>query len=462
MKKTDFNYRATAALFVSLGLTTAGLAGAAHAETAATVTRHGDWCGTPQVMPTVAQSPNTPYSAAARVVWLNRQGGSFTVGSNTNSATNVVTSRIFSGGSFVIPPLSTNFNWTTIVACVKEQFKPYNVRFVETEPTSGKYVQAIVGGTGEEIGRGRTLLGVAAADNFCGVTEAGIAFNFSGNHTAQNNTELCVTIAHEIGHVLSLEHKSLSTDVMSYTPAAPSNPKAFRSQEAQCGTGVGGSPTISCSCPVSSGSNNTNSGKRLLAALGARPTETIAPTIVLDSPKANATVGPSFTATAIATDNVAVEAVGLFVNGFERDTDDMADTGNKFDFPINGLSEGDYEIIAQVTDTSGNTVRTAPIKITVAKQATGGTCAGNSDCKGSICADDGTQKFCTESCTVENDTCPDGFGCVAVGSGLACYFSADGDGGVCGCQSGSGGGSAAMLGAFFIGAILMRKRRTAA
>ncbi|MBP9087989.1 MAG: hypothetical protein KBG15_17845 [Kofleriaceae bacterium] len=461
MKNRRSSILSQAALAVTVGLTTFGWASAAHAETNDTITPHGAWCGTPQVMPTVAQSPHTPYSAAARVIWLNRQGGSFTVGSNTNSATNVVSSRIFSSGSFVIAPLSNNFNWNTVVACVKEQYKPYNVRFVETKPTSGKYVQAIVGGTGEEIGRGNTLLGIAAADNFCGVTEAGIAFNFAENHSAQNNTELCATVAHEIGHVLSLEHKSLPRDVMSYTPSAPSNPKSFINQEAECGTGVGQQPTISCSCPVTSGGNNTNSAKRLLAALGARPTETIAPTIVLDSPKANATVGPTFVATATATDNVAVEAVGLIVNGFERGTDDMADTGNKFAININDLSEGEHEIIAQVTDTSGNTVRTAPIKITVAKQATGGTCAGNNDCKGSICADDGTQKFCTETCTVENDTCPDGFGCVAVGAGFACYFSAEGDGGSCGCQSGSGGGSVAMLGAFLVGAVLLRKRRAA-
>ncbi len=453
-------FRGSAAVVVALGLAAMGLTGTVQAEPNPDVFAHGDWCGTPQIMPTVAQSPNTPYSAAARVVWLNRQGGSFTIGSNTNSATNVVTSRIFSGGAFVIPPLSNNFNWATVVACVKEQYKPYNVRFVETKPTSGNYVQAIVGGTGEEIGRGRTLLGVAAADNFCGVTEAGVAFNFAENHSVQNNAELCVTIAHEVGHVLSLEHKSLSSDVMSYTPTAPSNPKSFVNQEAQCGTGVGQQPTISCSCPVSSGTNNTNSAKRLLAALGARPTETIAPTIVLDSPKANTTVGPSFVATATATDNVAVEAVGLIINGFERGTDDMAEPGNKFSISVADLPEGEHEIIAQVTDTSGNTVRTAPIKITVAKQVTGGTCAGNTDCKGSICADDGTQKFCTEACTVDNNTCPSGFDCVAVGASFACYFAADNGGGGCGCQS-SGGGGAAMLGAFLVGAVLLRKRRTA-
>ena len=431
----------------------------ANAETKNTVLRHGPWCGTPQVMPTVAQSPHTPYAAAARVVWLNRAGGTYTGSPNTNAATNAVSTGIFGSGSFTIPPMSSQFDWTALVACVKVHYKPYNVRFVETEPTSGKYVQAVVGGTGDELGRGQGLLGIAAADNFCGVTEAGIAFSFSEAHQgiSRQNEELCATVAHEIGHVLSLEHEILSQDTMSYIPISQSNTKSFVNAESTCGTEPG--QTSACTCPPTS-AGKTNSGKRLLAALGARPTETVAPTITLDSPKANASVGPSFTVTATAKDNMAMESVALFVNGQERGTDDMADPGDKYAINAVNLPEGEHEIIMQATDTSGNTARTAPIKVTVAKQATGGSCLGNTDCKGNLCADDGTQKFCTEACTIENDTCPGGFDCVAVGTNFVCNFSADDGGGACGCQSGSGGGSAAMLGAFFIGAILMRKRRT--
>ena len=433
----------------------------ASAETRDTVLRHGPWCGTPQVMPTTtAQAPLTPYSAAARVVWLNRAGGTYTGGPNTNSATNAVSSGIFGSRTFTVPPMSTQFDWNALVACVKVHYKPYNVRFVESKPASGKYVQAVVGGTGDEIGAGGGLLGIAAADNFCGVTEAGIAFSFSEAHVgiSRQTDELCATIAHEIGHVLSLEHEVLGPDTMSYVTIADSNTKSFVSAESACGTEP--RQPSDCTCPTTS-ANKTNSAKRLLAALGARPTETVAPTITLDSPKGGASVGPSFTVTATAKDNMAMESVALFVNGQERGTDDMADTGDKYSINAVNLPEGEHEIIMQATDTSGNTARTTPIKVTVAKQVTGSSCLGNTDCKGNLCADDGTQKFCTETCTIENDTCPGGFDCVAVGAGFACYFSADDEGGTCGCQSGSGGGSAAMLGAFFIGAILMRKRRAA-
>ncbi len=435
---------------------------AANAETNAALLRHGPWCGTPQVMPTVAQSPNTPYSAAARTVWLNRGGGTYVGSPNTNAATNAVSSGIFGNRTFTIAPMSNQFDWNALVTCVKVHYKPYNVRFVETKPTSGNYVQAVVGGTGDEIGQGQGqgLLGIAAADNFCGVTEAGIAFSFAEAHVniGRQNDELCATVAHEIGHVLSLEHEILGQDTMSYVTIVESNTKSFVNAESTCGTGP--RQTNACTCPTTS-TGKTNSAQRLLSALGARPTETVAPTITLDSPKGGAAVGPSFTVTAIAKDNMAMESVALFINGQERGTDETAEPGDKFSINAVNLPEGEHEIIMQATDTSGNIARTAPIKVTVAKQVTGGSCLGNNDCKGNLCADDGTQKFCTEACTVENDTCPGGFDCVAVGTSFACYFSADDGSGTCGCQSGSGGGSAAMLGAFFIGAILMRKRRTA-
>ncbi len=435
----------------------------AAAQSTPLVLRGGHWCGTPQVMPTTYQAPPapSPFLAAQRVIWLNRAGGTYSGGPNTNSATNTVSSGIFGSGTFTVAPMSNRFDWPTLVACVKEHYKPYNVRFVETKPTSGKYVQAVVGGTGDEVRvGGGGLLGIAAADNFCGVTEAGIAFSFSEAHVgiSRQTEELCATVAHEIGHVLSLEHEILGKDTMSYVPISSSVTKSFVNAESQCGTEPG--RTNACSCPITSGSNNTNSGKRLLEALGARPTDNVAPTITIDSPKANATLGPSFPVTATATDNMGVESVVLLINGQERGSDEMADTGNKYIVNAINLPEGEHEIIMQATDNAGNITKTAPIKITVAKQVTGGDCLSNSDCKGNLCADDGTQKFCTESCSLDNDTCPSGFDCAAVGATAVCAFSADDETGGC-CDAGNSSSSAAMFGAFMVGLVLLRKRRTA-
>lgn len=452
-----FEFRTVALASVSLAAVLAPST-SAHAENLVNPVTggHEHWCDTPQVRATNYQAPTTPFAAGARVIWLNRMGGAFTKGSNTNSNTNVIGSWVNLPSSFTIPPMSSAFDWPLLVACVKEKYKPYNVRFVESKPTSGNYLQAVIGGSVEDVGREQGLLGTAAADNFCGVTENGIGFVFAESHLSVGRPQdyLCVSVSHEIGHLLSLEHEILSPDIMSYSPVT-SNGKTFVNQESQCG--VTASQTNACSCPITSSPNNTNSGKRLLSALGARPTETIAPTITLDAPAANAELTPTFTVTATATDNVAIETVALLVNNFERGVDDMAETGNKYSISLKDVAEGEHEIVMVATDTSGNITKTAPIKVTVAKRATGGDCAANSDCTGGICADDGTQKFCTEACTIDNDACPGGFDCISLGASNICNFAAD-EGGGC-CDAGNSSGSAAMFGAFMVGLVLLRKRR---
>jgi MYXO-CTERM domain-containing protein len=431
----------------------------AHAGTATSM-RQGHWCGTSQVMPQNAPDfKPQPAAPKTRVIFLNRMGGTYQVAASTNSAAGTVSRREFGGTSVKIPPMSNRFNWTTVSACVKNHYKAYNVRFVETRPTSGVYVEAVVGGDGSEVqagGGGGGLLGIAAADNFCGVTEAGIAFSFAEAHQGigQDDAELCGTVAHELGHVLSLEHEILAKDLMSYVPITQSSTKAFVSQESACGTDS--QNVLDCTCPTTS-SNRTNSGVRILAALGTKSTETVPPTITLDSPKGNATLGPSFTVKATAADNTAIDVVTLFVDGVEAGNDIVADTGGKYAVDTKNLSDGTHAIVMEATDSSGNATRTASINVTVAKQVTGGDCLNNTDCTGNVCADDGTRKFCTQACTIANDTCPSGFNCVAVGAGFDCYFAPDN--GVCGCQTDGNSTGVALLGALMLGTVLVRKRR---
>src|SRR3569623_1246870 len=105
----------------------------------------------------------------------------------TDAATN--TANVIASGdgkthmAAVIPPIDANFDWSYIVQCVKAQYKPYNVIITETAPTSGNYVEAVVGGDGASTGWSANsgILGVASADNFSGVTEKGIAFSFELN-----------------------------------------------------------------------------------------------------------------------------------------------------------------------------------------------------------------------------------------------------------------------------------------
>ncbi len=390
-------------------------------------------------------------AAAPRTIYLNRNGATYQVGSTpTNSAANTANRDILGfSGTVVIPPLLTGFNWANISTCVKTHFAPYNIRVVEVEPTSGQYIEAVVGGDGTEVGAGpNQLFGIASADNFCGVTETGIAFTFSEVHrnVPRKDEELCATIAHEVGHLLALEHETLAIDLMSYVLIADSGTKTFANQSVPCGTEPG--MPRSCSC----GGSNTNSGGRLTSFVGLRPTETVPPSITLVSPGDNAALTPTFEVVARATDDMAMEGVTVYLNGFDRGSDVEPD-GDEYRIIVGGIDPGDYTLAVEATDQAGNVAR-AEVAVNIAVRPTGESCLAATDCVGGQCLNSSDGLFCSEACDPGNDTCPDGFTCQSDIS-----FCAPDEGGCC---STGGSPTAPAFLVFAVGLMLVRRRRRAA
>jgi hypothetical protein len=407
-----------------------------------------------------ANAVSTPFAAPARrTIYLNRMGGTYNVAGNaTSSATNAV-STIASGdgrahANAVIPPLEASFNWPYIVDCIKKQYKPYNIIVTETEPTSGSYVEAVVGGNGSSMGWSASsgILGVAAADNFCGVTEKGIAFNFSTNHLgiAKANDELCTTIAHEIGHLLALEHEIAPADTMSYVPFASVNQKSFTSPSSQCGTDA--QNTRNCSCPTTGAGQVTSSGMRLTQFVGLRPIETTPPKLEVTAPGNDNTVRPSFTVTADASDETGMEQVTVLLDGTMAGAS-SAPAGTTYSIPMTNIAEGPHAIEVQAIDLAGNITK-KQLTVKVALGNTGDSCAIASDCRGNICAleADGTN-FCTQACG-DGNSCSGDFSCEPVGEQQICVP----DGGGCSVGGGSGSTFALLLGAWLV---LRRRGRSA-
>lgn len=476
LQTTAFTVLAALALTAPAGAAPSSSPAAASASTsgAGSGFRRTHTCGTAQIPraggPTLPVFGGTPL----RTVYLNRFGGTYVIaGSTTNSSTNTASNNVSANGqsrSAVIDPLGNGFNWTFIASCVREFYAPYNVRVVETEPTSGAYVEAVVGGDGTELGFGpNQLYGIAAADNFCGVTERGIAFSFSETHRGvpQQDYELCATIAHEVGHVLALEHETLAEDLMSYVAVADVTSKDFVDANAACGT-FPGQPQ-SCTC----GGSTTNSAARLRMYLGLRPTETVPPTVVLESPSDGDTVGHTFQINATVNDDTAVADVVFLI-----DQQVVGSTGNPAvatqTFAVSDLALGAHVIEVQAIDSSGN-MASATANITVSADcggcepgltcvdgeclvATGEPCRTDVACAGGQCATTGEGTFCTQSCDLAADTCPDGFACVQAGAASVCDFS----GGGC-CSAGGGreqlAGTALLM--FGVGLLLVRRRRAA-
>jgi MYXO-CTERM domain-containing protein len=410
---------------------------------------HG--CGTPQVSRVADPLALPPVPALGqRTVYLNRFGGMYTVGSSTDSAANRVHTDIIEGNvtSFTIPPLDTaTFNWPLISACVRSHFRQFDIRVVETEPVDEPYIEAIVGGDGQEIGFGPSeLFGIASADNFCNVTEKGIALNFSETHrdVPRRDEELCATIAHEVGHLLALEHEQLPADILSYVLINDSGTKAFVNQLSSCGTAP--QQPNPCYCTT----KTTSSYGRLSTFVGLRGLEMIPPTLAIDAP--HDVVPPTFDVVVTATDNGPMSDVIVLVDGAQAGVASTAED-SVYTITVRNVSEGEHQLSVIAYDLAANMTR-KDVTIQVEKLATGETCVGNEVCAGDICAQSADGNFCTQACEPAADACPDDFECSAVGDRDVCVST----GGGCGCASSRSPGPMILL-ALGLGAVLRRRRR---
>ncbi len=414
--------------------------------------RTAESCGTRQVPGEAASTGWALAPGAQRTIYLNRFGGTYQIGGGaTNSATNTTSSIVSANGSMktaVIPPLGADFDWPMISACVRDHFAPYHVRIVETEPTSGVYVEAVVGGTGAPLGFSPgALLGIASADNFCGVTEAGIAFNFSEAHRGFNgkNLELCATIAHEIGHLLALEHKTHAPDLMSYVPVSQSPNKSFVDQFSPCGTTPGQNQQCACTSGMS------NSHERLNLAVGLRPVESVKPTIELTSPR-QGTVPPTFEVVVTAKDpGGAMSDVIVLIDGLEVGNSNTP-TGDTYKVIARNAPLGSHKLTVVARDAAGNE-QAVETMIEIAKLALGETCIADDACAGDLCALTTEGGFCTQTCDLAAQDCPAGFECQDAGGRSLCVEVESG----CGCSGGPSGATPWLL--VGVGLLLWGPRR---
>jgi MYXO-CTERM domain-containing protein len=442
-------------------------------------------CGTPEPTGTCARVDNSG-PQPRRTVYLNRHGGTYAPAGDSNSATNQVALDNFAGGT--IAPLSLDdTNWAGVVQCVKDFYAPYNIDITDVEPdASTSYLEAVVGGTEANVGLdahlppGNTLLGIAATNelgNGCDVEERGICFAFADNHgslaDATNRKELCITIAHETGHLLGLEHEVHAADLMSYE--INNHTKSFSNFDSACGTYE--DMPGNCICGASS-TQNTD----VVLLENAGPNEKVPPVVTIKSPAPGATVGPGFVVEAEATDDHHVASVELVIGGQVVASAQLPPYNLKAPLSV---AVGDLSYEVRAYDKSSNkAVATSTVK--VEPGCTGpADCESNEQCKNGACLGDvghtctsaancadglcippagaglNDSKFCTRTCD-DSSACPSGFACDDSTGGATKCNPTDGAGG-CGCSAGRQRNTAGLsaLAMFGLVTLLARRRRGA-
>ncbi|MBI2390560.1 MAG: hypothetical protein HYV09_13300 [Deltaproteobacteria bacterium] len=165
-----------------------------------------------------------------RLVFLNRHGGAFTPGASNASANK---SSLLDKPTVIPPYEKGDASWKKVAACVRAQFTRWNVQLTEEDPGTGSHVEVVVGGHPSLLAMDARVGGVALMVSDCSVNDDSVAFVFSKTYGKSEQQAECETIAHELGHVLGLDHELHCPDPMTYLEGCGA--KVFRDSAVACG-----------------------------------------------------------------------------------------------------------------------------------------------------------------------------------------------------------------------------------
>jgi MYXO-CTERM domain-containing protein len=289
--------------------------------------------------------------AQSRVIYLNHTGALLRPGDN-DSRTNY--SSIVSQQT-QIPAWNTNAQtWADTVSCFRDLFSRFDVQVVDQDPGNVPHIEAIFGGTPTQVGLPSNVGGVSPFTTDCSIIENSIVFTFTDAIPNITSREACEIMAQEVAHSYGLDHELLASDPMTYLQY--NGNRAFQDQTASCGEyqqrqcGINGSV-----CRA-----NQNSVQLLLARVG-QAGDSVAPVLSWSTPEDGAVVAPGFTVQASGTDNVAVTAATLYIDGTSAGSQ-MGPGPYTFTTPTQ-LADGQHLIRVEITD--GRNVQSEMRSVTV-------------------------------------------------------------------------------------------------
>ena len=382
--------------------------------------------------------------------------------------------------------------WNQVMSCMTSTMSRFNITVTDVDPGTAPHFEIMVAGSPGQLGMGQGIGGVAPVPcQAIGQCDAylpnALVFDFAQVWQGDVN-EICSTAAQEIAHAWILDHVVDKTDPMTYN--LYSGMRNFK-DGMSCGSDCQGgqSPfglqcsssndTTSTHACMSSGQVTQNDVQMITALFG--PAGAIAPTVAITSPANGATVATGFQVTASCDTSDGVTAVDLVVDGgavaslhaapYTFTTPGSLGAGtHKIEVTCTTSKQASATATANVTLGAGcTTAAMCPKPTDICNQGAciagsgaagglGATCTGNSDCTSTLCADNGTNRYCVIPCDVmATGQCPSGYSCVSAGASGVCFPGGDGGGG--GCLSASGSQAPFFLALGGVVAMITRRRK---
>jgi MYXO-CTERM domain-containing protein len=420
----------------------------------------------------------------SNIIYVNRCEGGCTIipGGTQNDARSDISS-IPEQESIVSEFAHSQQVWDDVVQCIRETYEPFDVVVTTEDPgPTTLHHEAILAGSPGDLGLSDQIGGIAPGGG-CGPQNNVISFSFANTYSPSSVFEMCATVAQESAHAFGLDHEFDCRDPMTYLFGC--GQKFFRNELIECGE-FNARP---CYC-----SGNVQNSHVLLRGVFGEGTLPPPPVVNIITPSADDSVSGSYSVWAEASDKRGVSRVELRINNWTYDEQDghsqfQQEDPYNFQTPANVpdgvqnieiIAYNDLEVAGTATvsvikgspcsdESTCNDGQSCDAGACMWPDATGvqgDPCVRDMDCESAMCANDGTEAYCSESCFPGiNNTCGDGFDCLDTGGGTGACWPGDGDdgggGGCCsvGDDSAPSPGQLALFG-LVAGFLYIRRRRS--
>lgn len=392
---------------------------------------------TPEQMGVDEGGPPPVPVAQPTYVYVNMDGANLVCNGGDNATVNSSIIACQYGFSGPYPSYGgTQAQRQTVLDAVKADWAPFNVVITDTRPAQGPYTMCMTGPANHPFGNG--VLGIAPLD--CNNYVANnVVFAF---HSASQlggflgaNTQ-ATTISQEVAHAFGLEHVGSSSDIMNPTNQGgnPSFTNTCIQIVTTNGQGIVCNSQHTKYCP----SGSQNSYQELLGMFGANDPDDVPPSVSVAYPYDGDVFAPgsNFVIECQASDNQAVDAVELWINGAKMGATLGA---APYQWDVTNIPAGDYDIYCVAVDEWDNTAMSSVISIVVEDGGmpggtgggdsggndsggndSGGNGSGGNDSGGETGGDSGGNGSGDEDSGGDAGGLPPGFGLDDTDSGCAC------------------------------------------